>query len=69
MSQTTYQNAYQNEQMRDGYNLVSCQLPRLLLVEEPRVPVVERNAVVFIVVQNFRLFLVLAATKLKFEKC
>jgi hypothetical protein len=51
--------------MRDGYNLVSCQLPRLLLVEEPRVSVVERNAVLFIVVQKFCLLLVLAATKLK----
>jgi hypothetical protein len=53
--------------MRDGYNLVSCQLPRLLLVEEPRVPVVKRNAVVFIVVQKFCLLLVIAAMKLKCE--
>jgi hypothetical protein len=54
--------------MWDGYNLVSCQLPRLLLVEKPRVPVVERNAVVFIVVQKFRLLLVLAVTKLKCDE-
>jgi hypothetical protein len=51
--------------MRDGNNLVSCQIPRLFLVEEPRVPVVKRNAVLFFVVQKFSLVLVLAATKLK----
>jgi hypothetical protein len=50
MSHTTELNAYQNKQMGDGYNLVSCQFPRLLLVEDPRVLVVERNAVVFVVV-------------------
>jgi hypothetical protein len=51
--------------MRNCYNLVSCQIPRLLFVEIPRIPVAEGNAVIVFVVQKFRLVLVLAAKKLK----
>jgi hypothetical protein len=49
--------------MRNGDNLVSSQSAGLEFVEEPSVPVVERNTVVFLVVHKFRLVLILTATK------
>jgi hypothetical protein len=47
--------------MRNGDNFVSSQLSGFLPVEDPCVPVIERNAIVFLMIQKFRLVLILTA--------
>jgi hypothetical protein len=54
--------------MRNGDNFISSKFSRFLPVEEPRVPVVEGNAVVFLVVQEFLLVLVLTETEFQSDE-
>lgn len=54
--------------MRNGDNFVSSQLSGFLPVEEPCVPVIERNAIVFFMVQKLRLVLILTAMEFQFAE-
>jgi hypothetical protein len=54
--------------MRNGNNFFSSKLSGFLQVEEPRVPVIERYAVVILVVQKFLLVLVLTAMEFQSDE-
>jgi hypothetical protein len=54
--------------MRNGYSFFSSKLSGFLPVEEPRVPVVERNAIVFLMVQEFSLVFVLTAMEFQSDE-
>jgi hypothetical protein len=54
--------------VRNGDNLVTSQRDGLLPVEEPRVSVVERNAVIFFMVQELRLTFVFTVKESQYDE-
>jgi hypothetical protein len=54
--------------MRNGDNFISSQFSGFFPVEEPCVPVIERNAIVFLMVQKFCLVLILTAMEFKSDE-